>query len=134
MKIEKPIRVYSEFLNSLNRVKGQMLFDKHTGTLFYINDYKIEVRETVVKHLIGKDTIKKKTYLTEIQLWGWNPQGQFWGTFDQDSISMLTWKYDLIYCRKNYIECIANAYNKLGYEVTKIPKKEEPCTATENKN
>lgn len=139
MILEKPFRVYPEFINGLTTVKGQMLFSKNNGMLFYINDFKTEVREIKTVSWLNKITVKRRTFLTEIDIWSWNSIGQYWGTWYEEDLPKLTYMYDFFQVRRNYVECIANAFHKLGYEITKIPKKDLPkpgevCAKTENKS
>jgi hypothetical protein len=59
-------------------------------------------------------------YLTDIELWGYNTDDFFWGTFPEENISTFLYFYNLMRLRTNYEQFIKKPLMELGFEITKI--------------
>ncbi|HAP01254.1 MAG TPA: hypothetical protein DCQ93_04940 [Bacteroidetes bacterium] len=124
MKLEKPIKISIDVLSELNYVKGKMLFVTSSAKFALLTSFEIkeQVDYTTVKKWFKKSFVKQEhnIYLTEIELWGYNTDGEFWGTFNEQNISTFLFFYSILKLRKNYERNIKLPLEKLGFEITKI--------------
>ena len=124
MKLEKPIQIDSHILSKLEFVKTEMLFISNGGRFIILKSFETEQREeeVIIKHIFSKNTINKinRLYITDIELWGYDSDNSYWGTFGESAISLFLFYYDLTTLRSNYEKMKKEPLKKLGFEITKI--------------
>lgn len=87
--------------------------------LLYIESFKTITEDVKVEPFWGKSRIVKKTYLTEIKIVGYNPNGDFIGYYSDETCEQIIGYYDLHKMRKNWIE-FRNQLKAFGVDVLKI--------------
>lgn len=108
-------------LNMLSTLKMKALLIEGRFTL--IENYTVErVVETPKKTWYNRHPEPKEIiYLTGIKVWGYNEDGKFLGTLDEDYFYHILTIYDLYYYRKKYV-ALKEALNALGYDILKMEK------------
>jgi hypothetical protein len=101
--------------------------------LLLMNDHLIVIRDFIIEEII--ETPKKSffnrnpqsqivLYLTRLNIQGYNSDGRFWGSHnDDDALHMIVW-FDMYRFRNNW-ELIIESLEKTGFEITikgKTPK------------
>jgi hypothetical protein len=133
MKLEKPIQINAELLKELEYVKAKMLFVPKGGKFVLLSSFETKEQTdcVIIKKWFKKSFVKQEynVYLTDIKLWGYNTEGCFWGTFQEDSIYTFLYYYNLMQLRINYERSIKTPLKELGFEITKIKN-----SANENNN
>jgi len=93
-----------------------LLMDNH---LMVIRDFIIEEGiETPKKSFFNRNP-KPQTvlYLTRLNIQGYNDNGKFWGSYnDDDALHMIVW-FDMYRFRNNW-ETVIESLKKLGFEIT----------------
>lgn len=124
MKLEKPIKISRELLKELEYVKGKMLFVYKGAKFVLLQSFetKEQTDYLTVKRWFRKSFAKQEynVYLTDIELWGYNTDDCFWGTFPESNISTFLYLYNLMRLRTNYENFIKKPLRELGFEITKI--------------
>lgn len=94
-----------------------------------IQDYTIErVKETPKKSWYNRHPEPKETiYLTGIKVWGYNEDGKFLGTLNEEHFYHVITIYDLYYYRKKWIS-VKEALNAFGFDIIKVEKPVEKET------
>lgn len=116
--------ISTETLNILSSLKMKALLVE--GRLILIQEYSIErVTETAKKTWLNRHPEPKEIiYLTGIKVWGYNEDGKFLGTLNEEYVYHLILCYNLYYYRKKWV-ALKEALNALGYDIVKVEKKEE---------
>jgi hypothetical protein len=87
----------------LRSLEGKMIMFYGQGSVMFFTDLKIEVIPTTT----GKGwfkTTQNVTYLTGGKFYGYNTDGEFVGTYDEDNIRFTIHHYDLMKLRQRYLE------------------------------
>jgi hypothetical protein len=119
MKLEEPIEVSVEEMNAMKAVMDKMLL--HKSSMFRITDVVFENKMIKTKKgfLFKKTIIKPQNFITEIEIWGWHPEKKFWGTLPEDTIRYFIYVQNLSHLRDQYLSCIKQAFDSIGYEIVK---------------
>jgi hypothetical protein len=117
--MRQPISV--ETLNMLSSLKMKGLLFK--DRLMLLQDYAIErVTETPKKSLFNRHPEpQEKIYLTGMKLWGYNEDGKFLGTINDDMCNHLILHYNFYDFRRKY-EVLKESFNALGFDIKPIEK------------
>lgn len=86
----------------LRSLEGKMLMFYGEGKLIFFTDLKIEV----ISETTGRGwfkTTRNVTYLTGGRFFGYNEDGDFLGTYDDDNIRFIVHNYDLMKLRQKYL-------------------------------
>lgn len=121
-KLEKPIPLTTDIYNTISALKNKLLLTPEPS-LIIIKDYRIEKisKERKERHLFKPSTLLTETneFLTEIDIMGYNPKLEYWGTFCTDtSIRIMFDYYNFTSMRENYIRKIKTPLQKLGIDFT----------------
>ena len=98
------IKIYTNTLNQLAEVKGDLLY--HEGTILLIKDFKFIEEE--VKYGFRKKKTKTVFFLIECTLLSYNNDGEFIGVNTDETVKRLLMWYDLYELRKAW-----NNFNKV---------------------
>jgi hypothetical protein len=86
----------------LRALEGKIIMFYGEGKLLFFTDLKIEV----ISETSGKGwfkTTRNVTYLTDGKFFGYNEDGDFLGTYDEDNIRFIVHHYDLMKLRHSYL-------------------------------
>jgi hypothetical protein len=126
MKLEKPIQIDKNVEAELEFVKNKMLFVRGDQSFMMVKSFKTEERiDTLVKkRWLGNPitTQVTNTYVTEIELLGYNRLGKFWGVYPESSIEKFFYLYSLMKIQNNYETFIKEPLESFGYSITKVDK------------
>lgn len=120
------MNTYYKFMPNVFLVKSAEQFQRNDlvemttryGTKHNAIIYSLIIKKWFKKSFINQENI----YLTDIELWGYNTVDFFWGTFNEDDISVFLYTYDLIRLRNNYEQFIKKPLQELGFEIIAIKK------------
>lgn len=115
-------------LGQLQVLKGKLLLIK--DKIMVIKDFTIETETVTPKKTFFNRHPKpyEIVYLTGIEIWGYNSEGKFWGTMDEDYCSLFIRIYNLYYLREQW-EKLKESLALLDFEVvhkSKVKEEVEP--------
>jgi hypothetical protein len=120
MVLKKPIKLDNITHHNLLNNEKKMLFNN--GRFFIFNGVKIEKRVREVKKRVWFKTISEvveEDFLTEINLYTWNSEYEYWGTLDDNAVFNFLFYYDIKKLRHSYEKSVKLAIEKLGFDIVK---------------
>jgi hypothetical protein len=124
--LKEPIKLSQADFDEMTSVKKKMLLSDKSGMLFIIVDFKTEIKQTttVTRKIFSANVVNTESNhcLTEIELWGYSIENEYWGTLYEEGVKQFFYIHNLQKLRMNYKKRIKLPIEKLGFE---IKRKEE---------
>ena len=113
------IELSQSAVSQLSVLKGKFLM--RDNVLYKITDYKIEEVITTPKKSWYNKNPKPETkkILKNVRILGYNSEGRFLGTFDENGCRRLLNFFELYYLRNNWITLLEGLH-AFGFEITEI--------------
>lgn len=110
--------INQKILTTLKTLKNKLILDDY-NTLYVIKDFKYVKEMSVPKKPIfgGEAVSKEKIILTEIKIIGYNGDGKFMGTFNEDWCTTFIATRNLYYYRNNW-EKFKEQLKAFGFKVS----------------
>lgn len=123
-KLEKPLPIDRSLEGALSFLKGKVLLRSNTAELLIVGDFTVETVETERKGFItGRRNVRSQRCLTEIDLYGWNPDLGFWGTYSSETAKFILTLYDLAAMRESFEKKVLAPLEALGVDMTAHPER-----------